>query len=190
MVVRLSRSKLAQVCKAFDGGELGARSFYGTTAPTVFFVKNAGLVSINEGAPLSLSGFATSSLAYPKAVSRMNNGALVLSGTVPGSNVHAVALDRIAPGKIGRAASLGLCFHAVTINDASHVYADASFSSSASAAFYDIVAKSATSGGVAVCALYHAASGGGGPIGVTVLTGISLSVSANVLTITITSEDI
>lgn len=180
MAQKLSRAKLTAICKAYDGGELGARSFHETAAPTVFLIKNAGLSSINEGAPLTLSGFATSSLAYSKAVARLNNGSLTLGAVTPGSSsdVHAIALERVAPGKVGSARSVGVCFHTVTINDASHGYADASFNSVASGGFYTILAKSATSNGKAVCALYHSAQGGGGGT-------LQASVSNNVLTLEI-----
>ena len=177
MVVRLSRSKLAAVCRAFDGGELVSRSLFRTAAPTVFFVKNAGSSSINEGAPIAVSGFSIASLPYAKAAQQLNNGALILSGQQGGS--HAIALERIAPGKIGRAASLGLCFHAVTITDASYDYANSSFQTVGTFDYYAIIAKSATYNGSAICALYHEPQGGGG-------TGtLTASVSSNVLTLEI-----
>lgn len=176
MVVRLSRSKLAQVCRAFDGGELGARALIRTAAPSVVLVKNSGLTSINEGSPIAVSGYSIAALSYSKALSCMNNGALVLTGQQGGA--HAIALERIAPGKIGRAASLGLCFHAVTINDAAHDYATSSFDSVGTFDFYEILAKSATYNGAAICALYHEPQGGGGGT-------LTASVSNNVLTLEI-----
>ena len=177
MVIRLSRSKLSQICKAYDGGELGARSFNGTSTPTVFFIKNTGQTSINEGAPIAVGGFSVSPLSYAKAVERMNAGSMVLSGQAAGS--HAIALERIAPGKIGRAASLGLCFHAVTITDDAYDYANTNFTTVGTFDYYNILAKSAKSNGVAICALFHEPQGGGG-------TGtLTASVSSNVLTLEI-----
>lgn len=177
MVQRLSRSKLAEICRAYDGGELGARSVRSTIAPTVILIKNAGTSSINEGAPVVVSAFAAASIPYATAVRRMNNGSLVLSARAGGA--HAYALERIAPGKIGRAASLGLCFHTVTINDASHDYVNTSFQTVGTFDFYELLAKSATSNSVAICALFHEPQGGGGS------GTLTASVSNNVLTLEI-----
>lgn len=180
MVIRLSRSKLAQVCRAFDGGEFDARNVYTTSAPVVFLAKNNGSTSINEGAPLSVAGF-SSTLSFAKASERLNNASLVVLVASPaaGENVHAIALERIAPGKIGRASSFGLVFHAVTINASTDGYADVNFSSSSSDAYYQILAKSSVASGSAVCALFHATSGGGGGTPVNVVQSVDISLSSS-----------
>ena len=175
MVQRLSRTKLAAICRAFDGGELGARSTYKSITPREFLVKNAGNTAITEGSPLTVTAFA-SNLSYADARRRINNASIVLSGIAGGS--MAIASELIPSGKIGRATSIGLTFHDVTITDASYDYANTNFTTVGSIDYYQIVAKSGTSNGVARCALYHEPQGGGGGT-------LTASVSNNVLTLEI-----
>jgi hypothetical protein len=106
---------------------------------------------------------------------RLNDGSLVLSvksPTAAGDVVHARADCPIPPGKIGRATAISLVYHVVTINSSTHTQASQAFASVASGGYYDILAKSATSGSSAVCALSQVVVGSGGELSATVANNV------------------
>lgn len=173
----LSRRKLHRICQAYDGGELAALNPTRKT-DRVFLVKNAGASTLPTGSPLTVVGFAATAASYAQMLRRLNDGSLVVavkSPTAVGDVVHARADCPIPPGKIGRATAISLVYHVVTINSSTHTQASQAFASVESGGYYDILAKSATSGSSAVCALSQVVVGG----------ELSVTVANNVLTLEI-----
>lgn len=172
----LSRRKLHRICQAYDGGELSAL-VPARNNGRVVLVKNAGASTLPTGSPLTVVGFASTSASYAQMLRRLSDDSLVVavkSPTAVGDVVHARAGCPIPPGKIGRATAISLVYHVVTINSSTHTQASQAFASVASDGYYEILAKSATSGSSAVCALSQVVvgSGGGGELSATVANNV------------------
>lgn len=170
----LSRRKLHRICQAYDGGELGVLN-PARKNNRVVLAKNVGTSTLPTGSPLTVVGFASASATYAQMLRRLNDDSLVVavrSPTAATDVVHARADCPIPPGKIGRATAISLVFHVVTINSSEHTQASQAFVSISTDGYYDILARSATSGGRAVCALIQIVVGGGGELSATVANNV------------------
>ena len=151
-LLKLSREDLVEVDRLYKGGALDkpTDAQRPQSKPTVR-VRNSTNALFSVGAPIAISGFA-SSLSFAQARKRMIDGTLVLSGAAATSGaVVGACATPIAAGKIGDV-EIDIRFAIVTFSNTAHQYATETFASAETGSFR-IVARSALSSGLAVCAL-------------------------------------
>ena len=154
----LPAQTLSDVAQAWKAGTL-AKSSSSRKSSTPLWGKNLG-VAVGKNSPVGITGFAYA-YSYADAFKKLIADQLCLA-VRPAQNgdTIAVTLEPIQQGKYG-AIKTDVLFGVVNFSDATHTYATAAFTSAENGAF-KIVARSASSGNYAVCALVKAGGEGGG----------------------------
>lgn len=109
---RLSRTKLAKICAAYDSGAFNTqnRTPVGILSADVVYVYASGQ-TVPEDSPVEITGFRNVS-TYDTVKKLWRAGRLVLTGEVAttSAGTHAYALTRIQEGKVGLARLTDGCF--------------------------------------------------------------------------------
>lgn len=116
---RLSRTKLAKICAAYDSGAFNSqnRTPVGILSADVVYVYASGQ-TIPEDSPVKITGFRNVS-TYETVKRLWRAGRLVLTGEVAttSAGTHAYALTRINEGKVGLARLTDGCFKDLSFAD-------------------------------------------------------------------------
>lgn len=199
MAKDIPRAVVKRMVKDYQRGALFSPSHPSSPSKqNVFWAYNSTNSVIEAGKLVLVSGFAGIT-TYAQAYQAMLNNELsfvVTAASGTSASKLATTVDSLSASSLslGRIRYDGLSFILAHINNDSHTELDATGESVASDGVCDIVAKSPkNASNYAVCAIAKKSGGGGGGtpvIGVTVVTGITVSSQQNRLRINYTTANI